>query len=331
MTIPTLEERFLEPPGWRWHHFKRDGRRLRFGTASPKDKIPDAIVVCLPGLSEFAEKYFETARDCLNMNLAFWVFDWMGQGKSDRYMKDSQKRHIRTYQRDVDDLHALIMDYIKHSAVHPDVGRIPMVMLGHSMGAHIGLHYLLRYPGSFECATFSAPLLRLKVFDAIPSPLARWIVGGKSFFSDTRYAPGMGNWRESIRTMPRLNYFSDDAIRAAVHNAWCLADPDVQVGGVTWGWLSETHKSCMALWKNNAIKTIDTHCIMAVAGKERFVSNRAIRKAAQIMPNVTLLELPESKHEILMEREDIRKVFIKAFYDLIKERIISRPETLKPF
>ena len=326
-----FEERFTEPPGWRWHTFKRDGRRLRFGAVSPKDKIPDAIVVCLPGLSEFAEKYFETARDCLDKNLAFWVFDWMGQGKSDRYIKNSQKRHIRSYERDVEDLHALIMDYIKHSAVHPDVGRIPMVMLAHSMGAHIGLHYLLRHPGSFECAAFTAPLLKLKVFEAVNSHVAKWIVGTKAFFSDTRYAPGFGNWREEIRTTPSLNFFSDDSVRSAIHNAWCLADAELQVGGITWGWLYETHKSCMALWKNNPLKLLDTHCVIGVAGKERFVSNRAIRKAAGVMPNATLLEFPESKHEILMEREEIRKVFINAFYDLIRERIIKRPETLKPF
>ena len=56
---PDLEKRFLEPEGWRWHHVKRGDRKLRFGSAFPKNSIPDAVVVCLPGLNEFCEKYFE--------------------------------------------------------------------------------------------------------------------------------------------------------------------------------------------------------------------------------------------------------------------------------
>ena len=37
------------------------------------------------------------------------------------------------------------------------------------------------------------------------------------------------------------------------------------------------------------------------------------------------------KHEILMEKDAIRNDFIDRFYALIKESIIDRPETLKPF
>jgi lysophospholipase len=331
MSISGFEERFLEPPGWRWHTFKHQGRSLRFGTASPQNSVPDGVVVCLPGLSEFGEKYFETARDCLNMNLAFWVIDWMGQGKSDRYIRNSQKRHSKGYQRDIDDLHAFIMDYIKHSSVHPDRGRIPLVMLAHSMGGHIGMHYLLQHPGIFECAAFSAPMLRLKAFDGVPDPLAWSIAAFANLFSDTAYIRGFGDWRPEIRTIEKINYYSEDAVRKEIHNAWCLADSSLQVGGVTYGWLYESHKSAMALWKKNRLETVQIHCLMALAGKEHFVSNVAIRKAAAIMPHVKLIEFPDSQHEILVERDEIRKVFLKEFYDLIKDRIIKRPETLKPF
>ena len=64
---PDLEERFLEPEGWRWHSFTRPtqsgGRKIRFGSVFPKDSVPDAVVVCLPGLSEFSEKYYEMSRE----------------------------------------------------------------------------------------------------------------------------------------------------------------------------------------------------------------------------------------------------------------------------
>ena len=110
---PDLDDRFLEPEGWRWHHFTRENRNLRFGSVFPQDSIPDAVVVCLPGLSEFAEKYFEVARTVTRHNMAFWVLDWMGQGKSGRYLKNPHKRHSHGFQKDIDDLHYFICEHIK--------------------------------------------------------------------------------------------------------------------------------------------------------------------------------------------------------------------------
>ena len=145
--LPDLEDRFLPPPGWRWHQFKNaKGRSLRFGSVFPENRVPEAIVIALEGLSEFSEKYFEVAHDLLKMDCAFWVLDWQGQGKSQRHLKNPHKRHSSSFDEDVADLHFFIQEYVKHSAVHPDVGRIPLVMLGHSMGANIGLHYLHRHP-----------------------------------------------------------------------------------------------------------------------------------------------------------------------------------------
>ena len=149
----TTDTLFSEPKGWRWHHFTRATkgmeRKIRFGSVFPQDNIPDAIVVCLPGLSEFGEKYFEVAQNCLDMNLAFWVLDWTGQGASSRYLKNTHKRHGGHFEEDVADLHKFIMDYIKHSSVHPDKGRIPMVMLAHSMGREYRLAIFTRSPRNF--------------------------------------------------------------------------------------------------------------------------------------------------------------------------------------
>ena len=327
--IPNLEERFLEPPGWRWHYVSHGGRKMRFGAVSPPNSIPDAIVVCLPGLSEFAEKYFETARDCLSKNLSFWIMDWMGQGKSDRYFKNSQKRHSRGFQRDVDDLHAFILGYVKHSAVHPDVGRLPMAMLAHSMGGNLGLHYLAEYPDVFECAAFSTPMVGIKTLESIP--LAPQLAKALKMIAGKSYVYGMGDWTPEHRPNHYPNNFSSDPTRDAIHNAWCLTDPALQVGGVTYGWLYHAEKSCATLRRKNLLQSIKTHCLIAQAGHENIVSNAAIKKAVDNLCDVKFIEFPEAAHEILMEKDDIRKEFLNAFYEMIVERIIKRPETLKPF
>lgn len=304
---------------------------MRFGSAFPKDSIPDAVVVCLPGLSEFGEKYFETARYCLEKNLAFWVLDWRGQGKSDRYFKNSQKRHSYGFQGDVDDLHALIMGYIKHSSVHPEKGRIPLAMLAHSMGANIGLHYLKKYPDMFECAAFTAPLFGMKACEKMPKIMPLPLSFILQLFMPKNYAPGEKNWSPDTRPCKGVNALSTDPVRVDVHGKWFEADPFLQVGGVTYGWVHQAIKSGWIFLNPFFVKSIKTPCLMALAGQETLINTPKARHVARSLPHCELVEYESAHHEILMEGDEIRGDFLEKFYALIKENIIDRPETLKPF
>ncbi|MEM7650859.1 MAG: alpha/beta hydrolase, partial [Pseudomonadota bacterium] len=221
MSIPDLDERFLQPEGWRWHEFNREERRLRFGTVSPKGNLPDAVVICLPGLSEFAEKYFEVARTCLDQNLSFWVIDWMGQGGSGRYLEDRQKRHGTSFQDDVDDLFHLYSEYVKHSSVHPDVGRIPLVMLAHSMGGNIGLQFIKQHPTIFHLAAFSAPLLGFSQIENHKlKKIAPLLIHASKQFSGQKYISDGGSWSDRPRVFEGPEALSSDPQRAKVHSAW---------------------------------------------------------------------------------------------------------------
>ena len=70
--IPDLEQRFLAPDGWHGAHFSnpKTGHTLYYGRVIPS--APKAIIVCVGGLSEFSEKYFELAHDMVNRGYAFW-------------------------------------------------------------------------------------------------------------------------------------------------------------------------------------------------------------------------------------------------------------------
>jgi len=328
---PDLEERFLEPKGWRWHSFTRNNREIRFGSVFPADKVPDAVVVCLPGFAEFGEKYFETARKCLDMNLAFWVLDWMGQGHSGRYLNDPQKRHSSTFQDDVDDLHYFFVEYIKHACVHPDVGRIPAAMLAHSMGANIGLQYLHQHPDVFECAAFSAPMLGFKAVKNIPKPLLSLASVFMALCAGTQFIKNGRAWEPSMRTYDGPEALSCDPDRVKVHGSWLDADHSLQVGSPTYGWIYHALKACSRVNKKAFLAKIETPGLMALAGEEHIVDNAKIRLASQRLKNCELLNFPEARHEIWMEKDEVRDVFFEKFYALVKENIIDRPETLKPF
>lgn len=325
VTPAGLEERFTEPEGFRFHSFEREGRKIRFGSVSPKDSIPDAVVVCLPGLSEPIEKYFETARDLLDKNLAVWVIDWMGQGGSGRYLDNKHKRHNANFDEDVEDLHYLVLEYIKHASVHPDKGRIPMAMLSHSMGGNIGLRYLEKHKDVFECAGFSAPLLGIPGLRSIPEALLLPLAYSFAKIAGKAYANGQ-DWSPITRPEPPgEGEFSSDPIRDGLHREWLSANPELQIGGVTYRWVYEALKSCKHAKK--AADNVQTPSLIAIAGQDTIVDNSKIKP----MPNSKMLELATAKHEILMENDDIRNTFFDSFFELIQENILDKPETLRPF
>ncbi len=329
--LPELEKRFTEPKGWRWHNFtretKRGDRKIRFGSVFPTDSVPDAVIVCLQGVREFSEKYFEIAHWCLENNFAFWIMDWHGQGKSTRYLENSQKRHNHHFDEDVADLHYFILQYIKHSSVHPDKGRIPLAMLGHSMGANIGMRFLAKHQGMFECAAFTSPMIGIKVFEYIPQYLALTATALTSTIIGKSYVPGGNDWGQR-EEHARL---SSDSCRKDVDRLWCMTDEELQCGDVTLGWLHNAQKSCMQLQKPSVTSAIKTHCLFGIPGYEDLVDNARAHKAISHMQNAKTIEYPEAYHEILMDKSEFRDDFLNHFYTLIKENIIDRPETLKPF
>ncbi len=327
VTPPDLEERFTQPRGWRWHSFERAGRTIRFGCAFPEDSIPDAVVICLHGVRECSEKYFELARWCLDNNLAFYTMDWAGQGLSTRFLKNPQKRHSQGFDADLDDLDYFIREYVKHSCVHPDKGRIPMALFAHSMGANLGLRFLHKHSNVFECAGFTAPMAGIKVFQYMPQYFALALTALTRALLGKSYVPGGADWQKR-KEHARLSH---DQTRKKIQNLWYGASPDLQCGDVTLGWLYEAQKSCIALQNPSIHSEIQTPCLFAIPLHEDLVDNKKTLSIVDQMPDAKLIEYASSAHEIMMETDDIRDDFLNHFYNLIKEKIIDRPETLKPF
>ena len=332
-THPDLEERFLQPNGWSWHMYAgHNGEKLRFGTAFPKHTVPIAVAVILPGLSEYCEKYFEMANTLLDRKYAVYIIEWQGQGRSFRHSeKFPQKRVSNGFYRDVKDLDIFIKDYILPSAVHPEVGRLPLVMLAHSMGANIGLRYLKQHPDVFSCAAMTAAMFGIYALRIIPSFMRTSITKLFSEFGDLSYAPGATDYKPRKEIKKLKGLFSSDPIRNEIHDKWMMFDPNLQVGGVTYRWLHFAAKTCSIVRKKKFLKKVKTPILLAIAGNERFVNNRTIRRIGHTLENASILELDKAAHEILMENDSIRETFLKSFDELVKTNILDKKDSVKPF
>jgi len=261
----------------------------------------------LPGLSEFCEKYYETANNFIKHGYNFLIIDWAYQGKSTRFDKNPHKRHSDGYDIDISDLKYIIDHHVNKGA--------PTFMLGHSMGGHIGLRFLSQYPDYFQAASFSAPMLGIKDLK-----YTGWLIKPLSPIFNlfkTSYIPGGKNWRIEARKSDGSDVFSSDPTRDTLHNTWCLQDPSLQVGNPTIKWVLESLKSISLL--NKSYRDIETPTLLGMAEQEEIVCNASIIKASKIIHHSKLLNLENSKHEILMETDDIRDQFLNETLALFKQ------------
>jgi lysophospholipase len=315
MGIPALKERFLAPAGWHTYSFASPatGHKIHCGSVFPDPSKPLlGTVIILPGLSEFTEKYFETMRDMLNRGYAVWALDWQYQGRSGRLPQFPQRRHSDGFETDVADLHHMIETFVK-----PSSQSLPLVFLGHSLGGHIGLRYLVTHPGQIQAAAFSAPFLGIyalspaqKILSIVVRPFLN--VVGQS------YVPGGSDFNETIRNSFSSKIFSSDPIRNTLQNAWMRTEPVLQVGQPTFRWVIEALDSCAYLKSAGVLEKIDIPLLFGVAGQEHIVDNHSIREAAKRITKASLAEIQEAHHEILMEKDELRDMFLTRFDKLIK-------------
>lgn len=303
ISLPNLEKRFLPPENWQSHNFTNTETKhcIHYNFIKHDDDNSKANLIILPGLSEFGEKYIETACFFYELGYNVYIIDWAYQGRSTRFRENSHKRHSDGYDSDISDLHYLVTNIVK-------MGQ-PVHMLAHSMGGNIGLRYLLKHQNTFKSASLSAPMLgildlkhREKLVGSILSLL-------KTKY--TAYVPGGKNWRESTRPNNRKDIFSSDHIRRKIHNAWCLSNPSLQVGNPTLGWIYHSLVSINILKDKKKLRKIKTPILLAYAESEEIVDNAAIKRKSKTLPNAKLLELKNSKHEILVEKDQVRDVFLE--------------------
>jgi len=293
MTDPVFEEIIA-----------RDGVALRTARWLPDQ--PRASVVLLHGRTECIEKYTEVIDDLLTRNLAVFTFDWRGQGHSGRLLADQHKGHVASYRDYLDDL-----DLFHECVVAPHASA-PLIMLAHSMGGHIGLRHAGERPGLYAAVALSAPMFdlpfkgfaRLRVLAVVKIAI---LFGMKSV-----YAPGTGRYGEKDKRFAN-NLLTSDQKRFERMVEQIRSDPQLALGGPTFGWLHETFASISALNAPSFARKVQTPILIASARQEGIVDNPAHARMAGLLPNVQHAVLDGARHEILMENNAVRTEFFKLF------------------
>jgi lysophospholipase len=305
-------EGYAPPPGALTRIVRAaDGVRLRAASWEPESgasgadgPIPRGTVLVIGGRAEFIERYGETISDLRARDFAVAAFDWRGQGGSDRQVRDRRKGHVERFEDYLADLDAILAELMARLPR-------PWFVLAHSMGAALCLEAARRGRLPVERLVALAPMIELALVrrPRAARALARLLDGlglGRA------YVPGGGE--QPIATRPFAgNRLTGDAGRYARNAALSAAMPHLAVGDPSVRWVREAFRFMDRLQHPETAPGIRLPTLVLAAGADAIVSTPAVEAFAARLRTGMPLVLPGARHEILMERDDIRAAFWAAF------------------
>ena len=289
-----------------------DGVRLRAAVFPASHGKPKGTVCLFQGRSEFIEKYFEVIEDLRRRGFFVATFDWRGQGGSERLLRNRKAGHVgRIGEYDID-LGAFMRDIVLPDCPAPFYG------LAHSMGGLILLRNAIMRGIWFERMMCIAPLVGLPE-GKIPwrpaiglSRLMRRIGLGwiklPQFVYERVFNP--------LRSFPG-NPLSSDAGRFSRMVEILDADPSLEIGAPTFGWIASVGDGMEEIATDRFHKNLQIPVLNIAAGRDRFVSTPAIEALGKRMRIGGSIVLDGSRHEIMMEEDRIRDRFWAAFDSFI--------------
>ena len=288
-----------------WYEGK-NGKRVRMLYA-PEPRTNDAktraLAIVCPGRTEPVEKYFEVARELQAKGFAVAIFDWPGQGLSDRQGKDPMAGHVRNYGVYVD---AMVRGLDKIA------GRAPKkwVILAHSMGGTIALEALRTRRANVSAAAFSAPMWGIPIWF-----FQRWYARIVRFFGFGGMLARPPGPEETFEN----NQLTHDEKRWQVYRKLIETEPKLGVGEPTIAWVVASLNVMRQFFEPGQIDHLRTlPMLIAIASEEAIVKTSAQRKLARRFREAKVINVQGAGHEILMETDDRRAQFWKAFDELCK-------------
>ncbi|MDX5594701.1 alpha/beta hydrolase [Pseudovibrio sp. SPO723] len=281
-----------------------DGIQLRWARWAPTGNGIKGTVTLVQGRAEFIEKYFETIEELRSRGFFVLTYDLRGQGGSDRLLKNRHKGHVSSFQRYVDDLHA-VLDNLALSDLPG-----PHYLLAHSTGAAIVMTANQRLRTKIDRAVLSSPFVELPMNPALLSMARAIAVGLVAVGMGGYYVPGGKNWQPDAY---EGNVLTADRTRFERGQKYLAEFPDLQLGSPTLGWFWTVSRALKKFQKPNFGLDFALPSLVLTAGADKVVSSSATDALCRTAPVMGHIEIRGANHEILMERDPYREQFWAAF------------------
>ncbi|HRE21068.1 MAG TPA: alpha/beta hydrolase [Rhabdaerophilum sp.] len=281
-----------------------DGLRLRMAFL-PSGEAGKGTVFVLQGRAEFIEKYGEVFTELHARGFSIATLDWRGQGGSERQLRNPRKGHIEDFDDYLLDLETLVAEAERRGMPKP------FGVLAHSTGACIALVAAGRGETRFRRMVMTAPLTGIAGlrFPGAMRILARTLT---SIGLSTAFVPGGGG--ESVSEKPfEGNVLTGDPGRYASAHRWLESEPSLAIGDPTVGWADAAFDVMAGFQEEGFGRENRAPILMVLAGADQVVDTAASEALAQRMREASAIILSGARHEILMERDEIRARFWATF------------------
>lgn len=280
------------------------GVKIRYVTFQ-KQNGSGALVV-LPGKSETYLKYAEFFYDLQELPLSLYSMDHRGMGFSERMLPDRLKMHVEHFDDYLQDVRTFLDTVVKAG------GYERLFVLGHSTGSLIAALILESHPEEFQAGILCSPLFDLNV-----GPIPGFVLRVLARLLDRpgrheEYSIGQKN----IERLPfEKNTISHSFPRWSLWEQEIIPNTEaIQFGGVTNRWIRE---SLMAGYRAvRGAGQIKAPVLLLQAEQDSLTKAGAQDRFCRRVPLCRKVLLQGARHEILIEREDIRTAaitHIKAF------------------
>jgi lysophospholipase len=300
-----------------------DKRQLRAGFRDlPEGQEPRGICLLLQGLTEYLEKYEETADELVARGFLVVSMDWRSQGASERVRSGNRAGHVRSFDEYDSDMAAatIQVEAMQKERAEKGLAALPVIALAHSMGAHILLRFMHEHPRRFAAAVMTAPLLGVQT-GKYSLDYTRWL----TFLLNLRQPSSRLIYTVEDRdplTLPfEGNLVTSDRGRYERNRAFLKAQPFLRIYGPTFGWLGAAFQSMDRMSRSDYAQSINTPLLIFGAERDRLVTNQATRDFVKRLPNATYIEIEDAEHEILMEKDSIRARFWSEFDAFVNARL----------
>jgi lysophospholipase len=283
-----------------------DRRRIRWGALPATGARPRGTVVLLNGRTEYLEKYAETTAELARRGWGVYSLDWRGQGLSDRLTADRRKGHVGRFEDYLEDLERLLQMVPTGGTAHP------MILLGHSMGAHIGLRLVRERRHPFACAVLTSPMIDIQLPPVPRRWLRAYVKAMVRLGFAANFAPGGAAYLRRDLVFDD-NPLTSDPERFQRRLDDIAANPRLALGGVTYGWLNAAFDSIERVMAPGFARGLTLPLLIVRATADRIVSRRAQTQFCRRAPDCRLVDVPGARHELLVETDAHRRSFWEAF------------------
>ena len=294
--------------------FFKGANNLKIHYATYMTNASKRCVVILPGKSEPLLKYAEVVHSLEEKNpgkFAYFLMDHRGQGSSQRILTgtdDYEKGHVDDFDNYVADLKTFMNTVVStHGCKEKN-------LVAHSLGAGIATAFMIENPEVFDRAAFSSPMYKIQTKPYKYSIARAIVLGEMAIGRGRKYAIGQKPFNPELAF--ENNSFTTSPARFEMTMDTFDQFPETKLGGVTNRWLNEVMKATKKIRRH--YKKIDIPVHLFTAGIELYSESSEMVKFCNVAPRCLRTHFPESKHEVLMDRDSHRDVVIAKISEFFR-------------